>query len=223
MSINGKGRPRHGQSPKWGRKDAILLAEMVGDSSLQAVGDTIGLTRERVRQIIAEHVDLMMVEWLKIKKKPKRKSYDDRARDKFYSNAKRNPETGCVEWVGACTRAGGYGSASYRGESMGAHRVSWILAHGPIPEHDSYHGMCVCQKCDNPSCVNPDHLFLGTMTDNVEDRDAKFRGGLWGKGNATRKFDAKKIKFLVASGRTCQDIADSVGCHINTVYRLRDI
>ena len=74
-------------------------------------------------------------------------------------------EEGCWEWQGF-RNAQGYGE--YRHKK--AHRVSWELANGQIPD-----GLYVCHKCDNPSCVRPDHLFLGTAKDNVHDMITKGR------------------------------------------------
>lgn len=77
---------------------------------------------------------------------------------------------GCWNWKGT-TAAGGYGSLGVRGRrGKRAHRLSWILHYGPIPE-----GQCVLHRCDNPSCVRPDHLFLGTQIDNIRDMNAKGR------------------------------------------------
>ncbi len=100
----------------------------------------------------------------------KRTSLSDRFQEKYVCNL----QTGCWEWVGAMFW-NGYGQIWCGEKSLKAHRVSWELHNGPIPEGDGYHGTCVCHKCDNRKCVNPDHLFLGSHKDNVSDRNAKGR------------------------------------------------
>lgn len=81
----------------------------------------------------------------------------------------------CWVWT-AGTRGRGshrYGAIRINGKNRSAHRVSWELTNGPIPG-----GLVVCHHCDNPPCVRPDHLFLGTVQDNALDRDRKGRSGL---------------------------------------------
>lgn len=81
------------------------------------------------------------------------------------------PETGCWEWLGARAN-GGYGLFAVQNpRRITAHRYSWELHNGPIPA-----GMHVLHHCDNPPCVNPAHLFLGTASDNMRDMLAKGRG-----------------------------------------------
>ena len=78
-------------------------------------------------------------------------------------------DSGCIEWTGAKT-ATGYGRAHAGGKHWLAHRLFYTVYRGEIPK-----GMYVCHSCDVPSCVNPEHLFLGTQADNLRDMDAKGR------------------------------------------------
>lgn len=87
------------------------------------------------------------------------------------------PVAGCWWWAASFNRAG-YG----RFESDLAHRTAWRLLRGPIPP-----GLFVCHRCDQPGCVNPDHLFLGTHNDNMADKVAKGRAAS-GDGNGSRLY-----------------------------------
>jgi hypothetical protein len=75
----------------------------------------------------------------------------------------------CWEWTAGCGTLG-YGHHKYKTKTIRAHRFSWCLFYGEIPD-----GLNVLHKCDNRKCVNPDHLFLGTIKDNVDDMIAKGR------------------------------------------------
>lgn len=77
----------------------------------------------------------------------------------------------CWLWTGAKRDNNNYGCLVVNGKRILAHRFSWILHNGYIPKK-----MCVLHKCDNPPCVNPAHLFLGTQSDNMHDMYKKGRG-----------------------------------------------
>lgn len=86
--------------------------------------------------------------------------------DRLYKHIQKTDT--CWIWTGS--KSGGYGNTAVNGKAQRVHRIMWTLYNGPIPK-----GMCVLHRCDNPPCVRPDHLFLGTKMDNVSDMIAKGR------------------------------------------------
>lgn len=128
---------------------------------------------------------------------------------------------GCMEWTGVLD-IGGYGHFRMRVADKSkklAHRASWELHVGPITD-----GLLVLHRCDNPACVNPDHLFLGTQKDNVDDMVAKGRHGLTGaKGvrNAQSKLTDGAVRLIRDSGDADAKLAEQFGVHSETIRRVR--
>ena len=92
--------------------------------------------------------------------------------ERFHSKYAPVPFSGCWVWMGALSGKG-YGKLMLKEHRLeSAHRLSWLLHRGPIPD-----GLHVLHRCDVRTCVNPDHLFLGTNLDNIRDRIAKGRKG----------------------------------------------
>jgi hypothetical protein len=115
-------------------------------------------------------------------------------KERLYSNVVVNPVSGCWEWNG--TKYHGYGRICVGSRVDGTrhtvhtHRLSYELNFGPIPD-----GMEICHKCDNPSCINPEHLFIGTRQDNVNDRERKGRNVvLVGEERLEAKLTRKDVK-----------------------------
>ena len=99
------------------------------------------------------------------------------AMDIIEKNIERIPEAGCWIWTGSC-RPTGYGQVFVNKKTISAHKYTYETYKGPVAP-----GLLVLHKCDNPSCVNPDHLFLGTQSDNMYDMYKKGRRSQAGELN----------------------------------------
>ncbi len=125
------------------------------------------------------------------------------------------PNSGCWLWGGGVNRRG-YGRAGKRGI---AHRMVFEHVNGPIPD-----GMHVCHICDNPSCVNPVHLFLGTHQDNMDDKCRKGRQARGTHGPSARLSYAKaaEVRALLASGVGVRKVARLYGVQHTSIMKVRD-
>ena len=145
---------------------------------------------------------------------------------RFNSKYEKHGPDECWEWVGT-RNTHGYGMVSFNGKLQSAHRVAWQISNGPIPKGKGNHGTCVLHKCDNPPCVNPAHLFLGTHADNMADMAMKGRratSGLKGEDSGNAKLSTDnvfEIKRLYASGKIMQKhIAERFCVSQNTISRI---
>lgn len=131
-------------------------------------------------------------------------------------------DTGCWNWTASTRTKFGYGQIKYKGKMRAAHRVSWEMFYGEIPD-----GIFVCHKCDNPKCVNPTHLFLGTNQDNMNDMKSKGRsrgGSPFGEANHQSKLTEKKVKEirdLYKTGQyTQKKLADDFGVERTCIGKI---
>lgn len=128
--------------------------------------------------------------------------------ERFDALVVRHPGNVCWEWRGRAYRFG-YGRLKINGRMLSAHRVSYVLTYGPIPD-----GLYVLHRCDNPPCTNPAHLWLGTHTDNVRDSVAKDR-------SAGARLTAAQVREIRAAwavgGTTKAALGRAYGVNYRTV------
>lgn len=142
----------------------------------------------------------------------RRRLNDDVAR--FWAKVKMGQLDECWLWQGA--RQGKYGSIFFNSKSQGAHRVSYQINCGPIPD-----GYDVLHRCDNPLCVNPAHLWIGTHGENMRDMEAKGRSHHdVGSENPAAKLDEAKvreIRQLLKEGFSHRELGERYGVTSATI------
>lgn len=134
---------------------------------------------------------------------------------KFY---KVDLDTACWEWTGCLLR--GYGQFHYNGRTYMAHRVAYELLVSPMP-----HGLNVLHRCDNPSCVNPKHLYLGTQQDNVNDMWARGRakpGAHHGEDHGMAKLRDQEAIAIRLSTDTQRSLAKRYNLSQSTVWAIKN-
>lgn len=138
----------------------------------------------------------------------------------FMDKVSPEPNSGCWLWT-ASLDSRGYGQLTLNGKLFRAHRVSYQMHKGPIPD-----GLHVCHACDVPSCCNPDHLFLGTNLENIQDRCKKGRTPA-GEKHWMSKLTSQQvaeIRAKLADGRTQKSVAQEYGMsqsHISDIHRRK--
>lgn len=134
----------------------------------------------------------------------------------FLGNIDQKGADECWEWKG--NQRAGYGRFKFQGKLYGATRLMWRLTYGTDPT-----GQLVCHSCDNPSCCNPSHLFLGTDADNNQDKEQKGRGNHpKGEDNGLAKLDESTVIDIFTSTESNRDLAAKYGVTDVTVRNIRD-
>lgn len=138
--------------------------------------------------------------------------------DKFLAYMNPGEATDCWEWTGP-KNSTGYGALVIARNTWTAHRLSYLLHNGDIPE-----GAFICHRCDNPPCVNPAHLYAGTPADNVRDREERNRSRtLRGEANGMALLtedSVRAIRSLVEQGIPRASIAEQFGVCKATVSHI---
>jgi hypothetical protein len=127
--------------------------------------------------------------------------------ERFWKNVQKTKY--CWIWTGYRS-SNRYGSIQINYKPYMAHRIMWLIVYNSMPN------LLVLHKCDNPICVNPEHLFLGTQSDNMKDMVSKDRMRQFKIDNT----DVYNIKKLLAEGAKCRNIAKIYQVHISTIHEI---
>lgn len=136
--------------------------------------------------------------------------------ERFWAKVDRGGPDDCWPWTGGASDAG-YGRFKIQGRLVSAHRIAYQLAKGPIPHAGGWHGPIVRHTCDFPRCCNPDHLVVGTQSENMADMVARKRAGRAAKDRLTEA-DARAI---IRDRRTCAAIAADYGVTPGHIAKIR--
>jgi hypothetical protein len=135
--------------------------------------------------------------------------------ERFLTKTSVNTVTGCQEWTEALDSSG-YGQFRVGRKKRTAHRVSYEIHFGPVPD-----GMCVLHRCDNRACVNPEHLFLGTNGENMADRNIKGRQACRSSHGRAKLTEADIIAIRSSTGLPQKVLAERYGVDYSQIWRIR--
>lgn len=142
--------------------------------------------------------------------------YEARVKRRFWEKVKTGGTNECWIWQGSLMNYGikgqDYGMTAYYGKRAFCHRLSWSFKFGPIPE-----GMCVMHICDNPRCVNPDHLRIGTQGENMKDRNLK--GRTWSKLTEEQVMEARSRYKRCSKTDGVKALAREFGVGVTTMHQ----
>ena len=144
--------------------------------------------------------------------------FDRKTKDRFFNRIDLIPFHTCWEWS-AGKNSAGYGAFYPKNKQILAHRYSYELHNGKIPD-----GHFVLHKCDNPSCVNPSHLIAGSQKDNLDDMDRKGRrySGESHHSSKMNKHSVNELRVAANNGASVSDLSIKYGISQAQVYRIKN-
>lgn len=123
--------------------------------------------------------------------------------------------TNCWNWLGHLRNYAGYGAFKIKGKNYLAHRVSYIIFKGEIPK-----GLSTCHRCDSRKCVNPEHLYLGTHSQNIQDCWDKDRHPIYEKRDTLTQSTVRRIREFKLRNKSIEEISGLLKLNRSTVRRV---